>query len=563
MAEHERGRRASVLRGPAAPSTMTLLTVVGIGLGASLVFASLAVGRGVERSIERAVEVTLGRSDFRISGLDGGTLSEEMLVTIRSVLGVELAAPAVEQRATLLPEADTAASSGSPVTILGIDPVLEGQIRDVELVAGAPLTRRDEAGAIITERLAAEEDYGLGSDVIVATPGEPERFRVIGIAAGDGPLAESGGRTVILPFDAVARMFELDGVARVDLLVGEGVPLDGVRAELDDALAGAPYVLTSPADLAGALRLPTTGFEVTAAGIAAVGTLAGGLLVFSAVRLTGREAGEVGSYRRLRRAAVRGATGSGVGAVFALVLAALTGADVAPVALGVGGTAAATLVAVLFVIAGGALPLDRVAATPARMLVAIARRLSRFVEPAMPRQLRADAQLARSALDRDPAGTARTVTVAAIALGLVVAVATVGVSAHRIAAEQSPVLGRVVAQIDALGLLAVVVGGLAIVGAGALGNRERRPASGGARRVVLLEAGFVGFAGAVLGSIAGLALGAVLIILGGGGLDPAVDVPWAALGLSLVLGIGLSMAAAWYSGSLARRLAVVRAVEFG
>jgi ABC-type antimicrobial peptide transport system permease subunit len=563
MAEHERGRRASVVRGPAAPSTTTLLAVVGIGLGASLVFASLAVGRGVERSIERGVEVTLGRSDFRISGLDGGTLSEEMLVTIRSVLGVEVAAPAVEQRATLLPEADTTAPSGSPVTILGIDPVLEGQIRDVELVAGAPLTRRDEAAAIITERLAAEEDYGLGSDVIVATPGEPERFRVIGIAAGDGPLAESGGRTVILPFDAVARMFELDGVARVDLLVGEDVPLDGVRAELDEALGGEPYVLTSPADLAGALRLPTTGFEVTAAGIAAVGTLAGGVLVFSAVRLTGREAGEVRSSGRLRRAAVRGATGSGVGAVLALVLAALTGADVAPVALGVGGTATAILVAVLFAIAAGALPVARVAATPGRMLVAIATRLSRFVEPAMPRQFRADAQLARSALDRDPAGTARTVTVEAIALGLVVAVATVGLNAHRTAAEQSPVLGRVVAQIDALGLLAVVVAGLAIVGVVALGNRERRPASGGARRVVILEAGFLGFAGAVLGSIAGLALGAVLIVFGGGGLDPAVDVPWAALGLSLVLGIGLSMAAAWYSARLARRLAVVRAVEFG
>jgi ABC-type antimicrobial peptide transport system permease subunit len=54
-----------------------------------------------------------------------------------------------------------------------------------------------------------------------------------------------------------------------------------------------------------------------------------------------------------------------------------------------------------------------------------------------------------------------------------------------------------------------------------------------------------------------------LIVFGGGGLDPAVDVPWAALGLSLVLGIGLSMAAAWYSARLARRLAVVRAVEFG
>jgi hypothetical protein len=552
------GRRALVPRGFSAPSTTTLLTVVGIGLGASLIFASLAVGRGVERSIERTVEVSLGRSDFRVSALDGGILSEEMLVTIRSVLGVEVAAPAVEQLATLLPADDTTAPSGSPVTIHGIDPILDGQIRDLDLVAGTTITRRDEAAAIITERLAADDGYGLGSDVIVATPGEPERFRVIGIAAGDGPLAESGGRTVILPIDAVARMFGLDGVARVDLLVGEGVPLSGVQAELGEALAGEPYVLTSPADLAESLRLPMTGFAVTATGIAAVGTLVGALLVFSAVRLT-REAGEVRLHSRVRVAAVRGAIGSGLGGVLAMILGALTSSDVAPGALGLGGIAAAVAVTVPFAVAGGVLPPTGVSPAPARMLVALATGLGRFVEAAMPRSLRAETRIARTALERDQAGTARTVAVLAIAIGLVVAVAMVGANAHRTATEQAPapVLVRVVAQIDALGLFAVVVAGLAIVGTVAMGNRERLA------QTRVLEDGILGLAGAVLGSITGLGVGAVLIVLGGGRIDPAADVPWATLGLSIVLGIGLSMAAAWYRARLARRRPIVRAVRFG
>jgi len=499
LADTEHGRRAVAARVVQLPSPTTLLTVIGIGLGASLIFASLAVGRGVERSIERTVEVTLGRSDFRVSALADGTLSEETLVTIRSVLGVEVAAPAVEQRTTLLPEVDTAAPTGLPVTLHGIDPILEGQVRDLELVAGTTITRRDEAAAIITERLAAEEGYGLGSDVIVATPGEPERFRVIGIAAGDGPLPEAGGRTVVLPIDAVSRLFAIDGVARVDLLVGEGVPLAGVRAELGEALASEPYVLTSPADLRESLRLPTTGFALTAAGIAAAGTLVGALIVFSAIRLTARESSEVQVHSRLREAAVRGAMGSVVGAVLALVLAALTRSDVAPAALGLGGTALAIVVVVLFAVAADVLPPRPAAPTRARMLVALA-----------------------------------------IVLGLVVAVAVVGANAHHSAAVQgpSPVLGRVAAQIDALWLLAVVVAGLAIVGTAV------------ERRINVREAGIIGLEGAVLGSISGLAVGAALIVLGGGRLDPA-DVPWPALGLSLVLGVGLSMAAAWFPGRLA------------
>jgi MacB-like protein len=492
-----------------------VLTIVGIALGVSLILASLAVGRGVERSIEKTVEVTLGRADFRISAPDGGSLSEEMLVMIRSVLGVAVG-PAVEQRTTLLPEDETAAPSGSPVTILGIDPIVDGDIHDLDLVAGTTLERPDEAAAVITEGLAAAEGYGLGSDVIVATPGEPERFRVVGIAAGDGPLPESDGRTVILPIEAVSRMFGLDGVARVDLLVEEGVPVAGVRAELGEALGGERYVLTSPAELSESLRLPTTGFAITVGGLGAVGALVGTLLVFSTVRLTAREAGAVRLRGRVREAVVHGAMGSGVGAVLAFVLAALSRSDVGPAALGLGGTAAAIVVAVLSAVAAAVLLQRPVALTPAR----------------------------------------RTVLVVAVVLGLFVAVATVGANAYRAAAEQAPapVLGRVVAQIDALGVLAAMVAGLAIVGGIAVSTRKR---------LAPRHAAILGLTGAVLGSLTGLAVGAALIVLGGGRLDPAVDMPWAALGLSFVLAIGLSMAAAWLSARLAGRLSNVRAVRFG
>jgi ABC-type antimicrobial peptide transport system permease subunit len=512
QAASEPGRRALVVRGLAPPSPATLLAVVGIGLGASLVFVSLAVGAGVGRSIDRTVEVTLGRAAFRVSAPDGATLSSQTLDTILSVLGVEVGAPAVEQRTTLLPEADVAAPSELPVTILGIDPVLDGRIRDLDLVAGTTVTRPDEAAAIITERLAAEDGYGLGSDIIVATPGEPERFRVIGIAADVGPLAESDGRTVILPIEAVSRMFGLEGVARIDLLVEGGVPIAGVRAELGEALAGERYALTSPADLAESLRLATTGSAATAAGIAAVGVLVGALLVFGAVRPT-RETGEVPLRDRVRDAAVRGAIGSGIGGVLALVLAAITRSDVAPAALGLDGIAAVAVAAILLAVAAATLPRRRV-------------------------------------------GTAavRTVSVVAIALGFVAAVAMIGTNARHGVADQSSaaVLGRVLAQIDALGLLAVLVAGLAIVGTFALRDRA-----------TVLEAGILGFAGVVLGSIAGLAVGAALIVLGGRPVDPVADVPWPALGLCFALGIGLSTIAAWYSARLAGRPSSARAVQFG
>ena len=559
MPDPDKGRRTPAGNRPAAPSTATLLTILGIGVGASLIFTSLAVGGSVERSIERTVAVTLGRADFRISALDGGTLSEETLVTIRSVLGVEVAAPAVEQKATLLPEGETTSSSGSPVTLHGIDPLLDSQIRDLDLVAGAAIERRDEAAAIIIERLAADEGYGLGSDVIVATPGEPERFRVIGIAAGEGPLTESGGGTVILPIDAVARMFGLEGVTRADFVVAEGVPVAGVRAELGEALAGVPYRLTSTADLAESLRPPTRSLAVTSAGIAALGVLVGALVVVGAVRLTGAAPDEV-PRSQVRRAAVRGAIGSAVGGVLALVIAVLTRSDVAPAGLGLGGIAVAVILVVLCAVAAVGMSAKRVAPSPARVLVGMASGLGRFAESALPGSLRGEARMARAGLERDRPAAARTVLVMAVALGLVVAAAMVGANAHRSAADTSTaaIVGRAAVQIDALWLLAVVVAGLAIVGA-VLGDRERPDAG----RVVVLEAGILGLAGAVLGSVGGVVVGAASIVLGGGRLDAVGDIPWAALALCLGLGVGLSVVAAWLRSRLARGSSAVRPLRTG
>jgi ABC-type antimicrobial peptide transport system permease subunit len=52
-----------------------------------------------------------------------------------------------------------------------------------------------------------------------------------------------------------------------------------------------------------------------------------------------------------------------------------------------------------------------------------------------------------------------------------------------------------------------------------------------------------------------------MIALAGGTLGIGLDLPWASIGLAAVLGIGLSMVAAWYPARLASRLAIVRAVQ--
>ena len=81
-------------------------------------------------------------------------------------------------------------------------------------------------------------------------------------------------------------------------------------------------------------------------------------------------------------------------------------------------------------------------------------------------------------------------------------------------------------------------------------------------RSVVVEAGILGLAGALLGIVLGLVVGALMVVLAGGRLDVATGIPWSIIGLALVLGVVVAMLAAAYPARIASRLSIVRAVQY-
>ena len=124
--------------------------------------------------------------------------------------------------------------------------------------------------------------------------------------------------------------------------------------------------------------------------------------------------------------------------------------------------------------------------------------------------------------------------------------------------------------LDLLALAAVVVAGLGIVNTLSMDTWERirelgvlRAAGMSRRQVwrsVLVEAGILGTIGAVVGSIAGMGVG-VLLVAFAGGLGSGIQVPWPTIALSLVLGVGLAMLAAAQPARIAGRRSIVAAVR--
>jgi hypothetical protein len=82
---------------------------------------------------------------------------------------VALTAPAIERR-TFLGSAPGRPAATDPVTVLGVDPVREGRVRDLVLVRGALPETTEARQALITERLAATDALDVGSELTVFGP---------------------------------------------------------------------------------------------------------------------------------------------------------------------------------------------------------------------------------------------------------------------------------------------------------------------------------------------------------------------------------------------------------
>jgi putative ABC transport system permease protein len=132
-------------------------------------------------------------------------------------------------------------------------------------------------------------------------------------------------------------------------------------------------------------------------------------------------------------------------------------------------------------------------------------------------------------------------------------------------------LDRVFRLLDALALVAVLVAGLGMVNTLSMSVLERvreigvlRATGMSSRQVwamVVIEAGILGVAGALIGAVLGVFVGGLLVALSSGGFSLAFDPPWASILLAMVFGILISVTAALYPAGVASRQSIVQALQ--
>ena len=336
-------RRFSSLawRSLGARKMRTFLTTAGVALGVAVLFASLSAGVTMDAAVDRAAADEMGRADLRVGALEEQGLSQATVDVIAHTEGVSVAAPALERRTYLGARAGLTSSTNlpAPVTVLGIDPVLEPQLHDMPLAAGALLAAGDLDSALITQTLARQENFRLGDSISLdgSVSAGRKTYRIVGIVNGDGPLPEAEGRLVFVPLTAAQTLFGTSGVTRVDLGVAPGTSIDELIGRLDERVKTQPYTLSRTADLAASLRSEMADFRGALVLVAAVVLFAGAFLIFNTLSMTVADlTREVGLLRAagttrsqvmglvLLQAIALGVVGSAAGVCGGIGLAVLT-----------------------------------------------------------------------------------------------------------------------------------------------------------------------------------------------------------------------------------------------
>ncbi|MBI5565745.1 MAG: ABC transporter permease [Chloroflexi bacterium] len=330
--------------------TRTFLTALGIVLGVAVILAINITNNSTLASINKIFDEASGLADLVIvpssyTGTSG--YPEATLGRVKSVEGVAAAVPSVQASTLLASEAQgweftcgLGGSSGNRLLLFGIDPELDQEARQYNLIAGRFLKPGERSySAIFTQEYAGEKGITVGKDVDILLPTGSATLRCVGIVRKDGPGLMNSGAVAFVPLEVVQELFSRGGeLDQIDVVTKDEIGhstqnLAALKRALQDRL-GNKYLVNYPAQRGQVVTQQLATYQQGLSFFSMIALFVGGFLIYNAFTMTIVErTQEIGLLRALgvsRRQVLRlvmieagllGIVGSILGVFFGLILA--------------------------------------------------------------------------------------------------------------------------------------------------------------------------------------------------------------------------------------------------
>jgi putative ABC transport system permease protein len=267
----------------------TLLTGFGIVLGVATVLAFGVTNATVEKSLNDFFSQAAGEADLTILSAElKQTFRERAIDRAAAFPNTILAVGSLwrEDAAWLRPE-------NKVLTLVGIEPEIDGRVRNYDLAAGRMISRDDRAYTIVLVAVFAEDnDIQLGDDLeIYLGEAGVEKFEVVGLLESEGVARIENGSIGFLRLDVAQDLFAERGrVSQIDLVVSSDIDTDSrALTRFKDELAtymGDDYTVTYPAALGQAIVDSMAGLRTGLNIFSLVALFVGAMLIYNTFSMT-------------------------------------------------------------------------------------------------------------------------------------------------------------------------------------------------------------------------------------------------------------------------------------
>jgi putative ABC transport system permease protein len=280
----------------AAPGR-TLLTLLGIMLGVSVVFAIDVVNTTVMGSFKSTIDNVAGRTALTIGASTG--VAEELLEKVRAVPGVAAAVPVIEESAH-------DEKTGLQLAVLGIDTLSDSNVRDYEVTADDVKIEDDIAflsdphAVIVTRSFAQRHAIKVGDTLTLATVQGKADYTVRGLLAARGPAKVFGGDLLLMDVYAAQLAFGRDKrFDHIDVVPTADLDVATLQSRLEQVLEGKANV-TRPERRTQETERLMAGFKLGLSLAGMVAIFVGGFIVYNALAIAvAQRRREIGILRAL------------------------------------------------------------------------------------------------------------------------------------------------------------------------------------------------------------------------------------------------------------------------
>ncbi len=272
----------------------------GIILGVAAILAIGITNQTALDAVTNLFQETAGKSNLIITSneADGKGFSENAYQKIKSYQGIQSAVPSIHLT-TLLVTGETPSqldlsffgTDTGGLSIYGIDPTIDGEVREYSLTEGKFLSPDLNGEEIVmVEDFAKENELEVGKFVEIVAETGIEKLRVVGLIAKEGAGQLNNGSFAIIPIKTAQRLFYRDGeLDQIDLIAAPAnagaVELDALRLSLQASL-GRKYSVVYPASQGRRMTDMLSNYQIGLNFLSGMALFVGAFLIFNSFQMT-------------------------------------------------------------------------------------------------------------------------------------------------------------------------------------------------------------------------------------------------------------------------------------